>query len=167
MSEVNYSSARVGLGEERDVWRMLQNFIAMRFCREVYHRWLKSSLLVGKFELSSRDYEQVRNPIWRPRGWRYVDPQKEIAANIDAIANNLATYTNVLAEQGVDLEEFLATKQAERELFAKYGVEYDILKATAPASNPDAGDGPDAAAAPPTDGETAASRGYVNGEFEH
>lgn len=124
MSQVNYSSARVGLSEERDIWRMLQQFVADRFCREVFHRWLDSALLAGRLELNRSQYEQVRNPMWRPRGWRYVDPQKEIAANIDALANNLANYTDILADQGVDLEEFLATKAAEKLLFERYGIPY-------------------------------------------
>jgi len=132
MSQVNYSSARVGLGEERDIWRMLQQFVAERFCREVYHRWLDSALLVGRLELNASQYAQVRNPLWRARGWRYVDPQKEIAANIDALNANLATYTDILADQGVDLEEFLATKAAEKLLFERYGVDYNALPASDP-----------------------------------
>lgn len=129
MSQVNYSSARVGLGEERDIWRMLQQFVAERFCREVYHRWLDAALLVGRLELNASQYAQVRNPLWRARGWRYVDPQKEIAANIDALNANLATYTDILADQGIDLEEFLATKAAEKLLFERYGVDYNALSA--------------------------------------
>jgi capsid protein len=110
MSAVNYSSARVGLGEERDVWRGLQCVVS-DFCRDVYHRWLRSAMMTGKVQVTGREFEQLQNPNWRARGWRYVDPQKEIGANIDAINSNQATYKSILGEQGIDLEEFLQEKQ--------------------------------------------------------
>jgi capsid protein len=145
MSSVNYSSARVGLGEERDVWRDLQSVVT-HFCRDVYHRWLRSAMVSQKLEITAKDYEQLQNPNWKPRGWRYVDPQKEITASIDAISNNLATYRQTLGEQGFDLEEFLAEKQAEMALFAQYGIPYEMPKAAtgqpAAGANPDnTGDG--------------------------
>ena len=123
MGDVNYSSARVGLGEERDVWRFLQGFTAMSLCRPVYHRWLKEATLSGRLPLSGREYLELQNPYWRPRGWRYVDPHKDVAANIAALENNLATFTDVLGEQGIDLTEFLETRAAELKLAAKYGID--------------------------------------------
>jgi lambda family phage portal protein len=144
MSAVNYSSARVGLGEERDVWRDLQAVVS-EFCREVYHRWLTAAIMNQQVQLSTKDYEQLRNPQWKARGWRYVDPQKEVKANTDAIAGNLATYRSVLAEQGIDLEEFLEEMQAEKALFAQYGVEYTpqppAPNAPANSADPAEGDG--------------------------
>jgi lambda family phage portal protein len=138
MSAVNYSSARVGLGEERDVWRGLQCVVS-DFCRDVYHRWLRSAMMTGKVQVTGREFEQLQNPNWRARGWRYVDPQKEIGANIDAINSNQATYKSILGEQGIDLEEFLQEKQAEMALFKQYGIEYGTPKPE-PAAKP-AGDG--------------------------
>lgn len=159
LSEVNYSSARVGLTEEREVWRMLQNFVAQRFCREIYHRWLINALLAGKFELSAREYEQVRNPMWRPRGWRYVDPMKETAANIEAIRNNLSTYTDILAEQGIDLEEFLVTAKSERALFAKYGI--PMMNDAEPKQDQPV------QISDITPDEEAGVRGLINGKYEN
>lgn len=130
MSAVNYSSARVGLGEERDLWRMLQTFVSEKFCRVVYHKWLRSAMISGKLPLTPREYMQLQNPAWRARGWRYVDPQKEIGANVEALANNLATWSDLLGEQGHDFEEFLARKQADDRLAAKYGVTLAVAPKT-------------------------------------
>jgi lambda family phage portal protein len=158
MSAVNYSSARVGLGEERDVWRDLQCVVG-EFCREVYHRWMRSSMITGKLILSAREFEQLQNPDWKPRGWRYVDPQKEVKANLDAIAGNLATFKSVLGEQGIDLEEFLLEKQQEKALFEQYGIDYGPpAPAAKPADNTDNADGK----GKPSD---SADRGYSNGKY--
>jgi lambda family phage portal protein len=137
MASVNYSSARVGLREERDLWRSLQNFVATCLCRPVYHRWLKSAMLSGKLELSAKDFQNVQNPKWCPRGWSYVDPQKEIKADIDALANNLTTLTDVLSEQGIDITEHFETLKTEKELAATYGIELKYgQQPTAAAADP-------------------------------
>jgi capsid protein len=49
-------------------------------------------------------------PTWRPRGWSYIEPTKDITAAIDAIGNNLLTYREHLAERGIDLEEWLQAR---------------------------------------------------------
>ena len=126
MEAVNYSSARVGLNEERDIWKGLQLFTITNFCREIYHDWARSAWLAGRLKLNAKDFKQIRNPMWRARGWVYIDPQKEVGANVTAIENKLASFTEVLAEQGKDLVEHLETLKAEQEMAAKYGVDLTI-----------------------------------------
>jgi capsid protein len=165
MSQVNFSSARVGLGEEREIWRQLQSFLSQKLHRRVFHRWLYSSLLSGKLTLTQRDVDQVKNPNWRPRGWSYIEPQKDITAALAAIGGNLVTYKEHFAERGIDLEEFLAEKQAEKALFAQYGIEYGPPKQPAPGAAADeTGDETDdeeATKKPQDDGE----RSYTNGKY--
>lgn len=155
MSAVNYSSARVGLGEERDVWRAMQSFVANTLCREVYKRFLVNAMTSGVFQLSSRDFEQAQNPLWRPRGWRYVDPQKEIGASIEGIKSNLLTYTGVLAEQGIDLETHLDVIVAERKLAARKGVRLEIIADGQTSPKPEEKE--DAEPAEPEEDEAAAA----------
>ena len=131
MEAVNYSSARVGLNEERDIWKAVQAFVITNFCREVYHEWAKSAWLSGKLKLAVKDFKQILNPMWRPRGWAYIDPQKEIAANVLALENNLTTLTDVLASEGKDLVEHFETIKAERELAAKYDIQASAVKSQA------------------------------------
>ncbi len=131
MEAVNYSSARVGLGEERDSWRELQDFVIDEFHREVFNAWLPNAVLAGAVELTPREFAAVRDTsMWRPRGWRYVDPQKEIAATVVGLENKLLTWTGALAEQGVDLVEHLETLKSEQELAAEYGVDLTIQSKT-------------------------------------
>lgn len=133
LSSVNYSTARVGLLDERDVWKSLQTFLVDYFLTDVYDAWLLSSWLAGGLSLTPQEYAKVRNPNWRARGWSWIDPEKEINAQVIALENNLQTMTGVLGEQGVDIEDHFATLQAEKEMAAKYGIE---LKYGAQAHNP-------------------------------
>lgn len=138
LASVNYSSARIGLLEERDVWKDFQKVVIDQFCKEIYSAWLEAQILKGT--ISPNDAQAVSRPNWRPRGWQWVDPAKEVKAKIDAIKSGLTTYTSTLAEHGVDLEEHLQTITFERELAAQYGVDLlslgDEQKQEAPVTAP-------------------------------
>lgn len=167
MASVNYSSARVGLGEERDVWRELQSFVIDAFCRPLFNRWLRSAFASGQLDLSPRDFENVRDPKWCPRGWRYVDPQKEITASVQGLQNNLMTLSDVLAEQGIDIEEHFETIQKERQLAAQYGIELKYgTQPTTVEEKPEQGAGEDEEddenGTKPQDDE---ARAYTNGRY--
>lgn len=130
LEAVNYSSARVGLAEERDIWRGIQAFVIHHFCRDVFSEWSRSAWLAEKLVITARQFVEIQNPLWRARGWAYVDPQKEVAANVEALENKLTSWTDILAEQGKDLIEHLETLQYEQNLAKKYNVDLSI------ASNP-------------------------------
>jgi lambda family phage portal protein len=136
---VNYSSARIGLLSERDTWRGLQNFMMEHLNRRVFLSWLKAALLTGAVKMRPSDYERLSDPVFRPRGWRWIDPLKEVQANVAAIGAGLETRTDVVAEQGGDFEETLDTLASEQKMIAQKGVK---LLAPAPASK--AADGAEA-----------------------
>jgi lambda family phage portal protein len=154
MTQVNFSSARVGLGEEREVWKSLQAVIAQTLCRDVFRHWIKNAWLTGAVEMTADNYEQLREPTWRPRGWSYIDPSKDISAAVEAIGNNLLTYKEHFAERGIDLEEWLEDKKKEKELFNEYGIEYEPQKQE-----------PKQIAAAPDPPADEAGRGYSNGKY--
>ena len=61
-------------------------------------------------------------PDFKARAWRYVDPQKEINAQVAALESGLTSYTSVMSELGIDLADHLAEIKAERDLMAETGV---------------------------------------------
>lgn len=127
MEAVNYSSARVGLNEERDIWRGLQLFVIEHFCCEIFGEWSESAWLHGLLpNVTARQFQEIQNPLWRARGWTYIDPQKETAANKEALENKLTSWTDVLGERGIDLVEHLETLDNEQKIAKKYGVELKI-----------------------------------------
>ena len=147
MEAVNFSSSRVGLDDAREIWKGIQDFMAVHFCREVFHAWARSAIFNGGLKVKAREYYEIHNPAWRARGWKYIDPTKDANADIARLENNLTTWTDVLNEQGIDLIELLEKRKAEIELAAQYGITLAIApKQAAPAAVPaepdedDAGD---------------------------
>jgi capsid protein len=71
---------------------------------------------------------QVQNPSWRPRGWQYFDPTKEIAANVEGLKNKLLRLRDVIEENGGDFEEHLRGIAADEAFAKSIGLEltYDI-----------------------------------------
>lgn len=162
MEAVNFSSSRVGLDDAREAWKGTQDFIADRLCRRVFHEWLRSAMLSGALRITAREYIQLQNPTWRARGWKYIDPTKDVAAVIAKLENNLSTWTDELNEGGIELIDFLEKRKSEIELAKQYGVELKIMpKQLAPAPPPT-----DADAEDPPKPEDAAKRGYTNGHAE-
>lgn len=130
---VNYSSIRAGLLEERDVWRFLQCFMIEHFYHRVFQNWLKSAMLTGAVQLSLRDYERIQDN-WRPRGWDWVDPLKDIQAAILAIMNGLESRTDYCDERGDDFLDNVKKLKKEREAMEAAGLALaaDALKPIAP-----------------------------------
>jgi len=123
LSDVNYSSIRAGKLDEQDLWKCLQVWMGERFCNEIYNIWLEEAVLAGGVELANpQQLANLRMPNWQPRGWSWVDPQKEVRAKIEALDNNLTTLTDELAAQGIDIEDHFKTIEKEREMAAKYGI---------------------------------------------
>lgn len=121
LKAVNYSSARVGLLDDRDSYRTLQNFVINHFCRRVYRRFLQRGILTGALDILPSDFDRLKSPDFQPRGWPWVDPLKDIAA-IEAINNGLATRSGFIAEQGGDFEEVANRLAEEQDYLSNRGV---------------------------------------------
>lgn len=126
MSQVNYSSARQGLLEDRGSYKRLQQFIINHLCKEVYREFIKSAILSGKLPISLREYAEDPRKYtahrWITPGWDWIDPLKEAKADESALNNNLNTLENMLASRGLDYKEVLLQRRKEKELMQEYGL---------------------------------------------
>lgn len=105
---VNFSSIRAGLLEEREHWRAIQRELREQFLEPVFGEWMDWAMLSGALSpLPASKQEKFNASTWQFRGWAWVDPERDINAANAAIASNLRTRTDVLAEQGKDFEEVL------------------------------------------------------------
>lgn len=120
---VNYSSMRSGVISERDFYRLLQRWHIKRFRRRVYYEWLAFSLLTGALELGTRDWRRFKAHTFTPRGWQWVDPEKDVNALASGIALGIDTRTSACAELGHSFDETLATLAAERKMAVSLGLE--------------------------------------------
>lgn len=137
-SRSNYSSSRLSLMSERDLYKMIQSWFIESFHEIVFERWMEAGVLAGVFKF--KDYtlneEKYNSPKWMPRGWDWVDPAKDIEADKEALKSGLKTMSGVLARTGQDFEETILQIKKERDFMKQHGVEIDILLEMQPQNNP-------------------------------
>ena len=126
-SQSNYSSSRLSLLEDREMWRMLQDWLIEHVCQPVFERWLMAAQATGEltlpgFDLMPERYEAVK---WFPRGWEWVDPQREVAAYKEAVRCGFKTQADVVGAGGGDLEELLIARASEVKRAKQLGLQLD------------------------------------------
>lgn len=147
-SQSNYSSSRLALLDDRDLWRTLQQWW-IRSLREPLHKvWLQQAVLAEAIDgLSVAQYaarpDKFAAVLFKPRGWSWVDPTKEVAAYKEAIRSNLTTITDVVAQTGggMDIEDVIKTRKRELDMLKAAGIDVDTT-VTAAAKAPPAKDPP-------------------------
>lgn len=125
----SYSSGRIGLLPERDRWRVLQHFMAVRFCRVVYRDWTTYARLTGALTVDARLASDLTQITWKGRGWAWVDPLKDVQATILGIQHGVDSRTDALAEEGKDLEDTFRHLSEEVALAKQYGIDINPVAA--------------------------------------
>ena len=131
-SQTNYSSSRLSLLEDRNHYRSIQNYLIENFHSRIFDAWLEMAVLSGALSLPNFDTEprRYRRVRWIPRGWAWIDPQKEINAAKEAVKAGFKTQAQVIAEQGGDLEELLPARKAEVEAASQLDLVFDTDMST-------------------------------------
>lgn len=129
LSDTSYSSARVGLLDERESYRDRQEWFVDVFLKRVFRSWLEMANMGGKVSFPVSKFEKFAKAKWIGRRWAWVDPQKDITASILEIENNLATKADYLSEQGRDLSDVFKQRKREQD-------QEKELKAARPAPPP-------------------------------
>lgn len=126
-SQTNYSSARLELIEARDGYRVEQSWLIENLHQRVFDAWLDMAVLSGALNLPGYDTDPSRysQPRWLPRGWAWVDPQKEVASYKEAVRCGFMSQGDVVAQGGGDLEELFTARQRELELASELGLVFD------------------------------------------
>ena len=122
LTEVNYSSIRAGLLDERDVWRELQTWLIDHLLIDVFENWLKMAMLTEMVQLPFSRFELFCKCKFQPRGWKWVDPQKDINAATIAMSQGLTSATQIAAEQGRDVREIYQDLASEARLREEMGL---------------------------------------------
>lgn len=127
LSEVNYSSARIGMLDDRDNWRILQDWLIRNFHQPIFERWLEMAVLSGALNLPGYEVNPRLYccPKFTPRGFDWVDPAKEINASRESIRGGLSTLSRELAEKGIDIEELFEERRRELDLAESLQLNFD------------------------------------------
>jgi lambda family phage portal protein len=131
---VSFSSIRSGTLEERDCWMLIQEWFAEAFLDRVHAEFIKAALSFGQIALSTGStlplakIDKFSQHAWQARRWEWVDPLKDIEADIAAINAGLKSPQSVAAKLGLDYEDLLVEIKAAQDLRDLMGVKL----ATAP-----------------------------------
>jgi lambda family phage portal protein len=121
LSDTNYSSARVGLLQQRRRAEMLQRtVIEARLLRPLWRRWIDGKALAGEIPADEAALALYRDVKFVAPGWVWIDPLKEVNGDVAAIAAGLKSRAEVVASRGRDIEELdeeiaTDTRQAQQE----------------------------------------------------
>lgn len=143
---VTYSSMRSFGLIERDDWRSIQRDVIEGWRDPLFLAWLQTASVSREWTMPSRDYRLYTDVVHIPRGWSWIDPEKEAKAAILSIQNGLDSRTRILAERGEDMEAVFADLAREQKRAAKHGI---TISAALPAEVP----------AAPTDEDRAGGNG--------
>lgn len=111
LSDVNYSSGQLGLGDERALWCELQEWFVDHWSKPIDKKWL-SYALVAAPELQSLSFARLQayaDAMTHQRHtWQPLDPLKTIEAQRSRIEARITSPQRVIAENGDDPDEILA-----------------------------------------------------------
>ena len=128
LREVNFSSLRQGVLDEREGWKVLQTFARDHICKPVFEAWLPMALTSGELDLPAKlplD-EVIRAASWTSRGWDWVDPMKDVQADIMGIRSGLGTYQLACAKRGLDYRDVFAQRAKEDQEARDLGLALDL-----------------------------------------
>ena len=146
---------------------MLQGWLIRNCLAEIYRDWLHQAVLGGAVVLPEdywtdpKKYENVR---FKPRGWNWIDPTKEVNAFKTAVRAGFMTVSDVIGQtgSGTDAEDVFKGRRQELDMME----DLDLVFDTDPAQVTDTGvgqttpmgeaatDGTDPQTNPPTNSPT-------------
>ncbi len=127
-SKTTYSSARAALLEAWRVYEVYRSFFTRHYCQPLWQMVQEEAYLRGYLKLPAGApdfYEGL--PYWCNTRWigparGYIDPTKEIAANIAAIEAGLMSRSEAIAERGGDFDEISEQIAREKARYEELGI---------------------------------------------
>jgi lambda family phage portal protein len=121
--QANYSSLRAELVEfRRRIGQLQHGVIVHQLCRVIWWRWLETAVLAGALDLD--DPVAARAVQWIPPRWDWIDPLKDIQAQVLAMEAGLTSRRKVVEATGYDIEEVDRENAADARRAADLGLSY-------------------------------------------
>lgn len=120
-SDVNYSSARAAANSDWRVYAWYRNFLGSNYCQHIFDCVIEEAYLRGEWAppAGAPGFYEARD-LWTSCMWvgparGYMDPGKEIQADVMAIENHLVTRRDVMLANGRDFDDDVEVMLVERE----------------------------------------------------
>ncbi|MCA0905143.1 phage portal protein [Ruegeria marisrubri] len=132
---VNFSSIRQGVLDEREHWMDLQEWLIETLIERAYQNALQPALLLGLVKdgpvrLKPERIAKYRKVFWQGRRWAWVDPQKDINAEVTAKDNLLTAPSEIIRKQGRDPETVWRTLAGDIKSMQDAGIPEKFIMAT-------------------------------------
>jgi lambda family phage portal protein len=132
-SDSSFSAARQQYLEDIKAWCPRQSFLVEQLCMPVADEFFRCALVAGVQPFTGMRREEWEL-MWRTPGWDWVDPGKEMEAELEAIRAGLKSPQESAQERGRDYYEVIE-QLAEAKAFAKEnGMELSIFQPKVPAA---------------------------------
>lgn len=108
LRDVDYSSIRAGMVELYRYCRAYQaQILVHKFCRPYTTKWLDIAVASGRIFIPRylKNRRNIINNSWDPDGWDWVDPEKDIKAEILAIRSGIKSRSMSIGERGHNVAE--------------------------------------------------------------
>jgi lambda family phage portal protein len=132
LTGVNYSSIRAGQIDARRLWESWQyNLVIPQLLRPLWRRWIDIAVLrgdidQGEFDAAPDDFYSVE---FIPPAFDWVDPEKDLRAEILAMGAGVKSRREVVARRGYDIDEVDAEIAADQERAKKLGLTFGLPEA--------------------------------------
>lgn len=146
--QANYSSLRAELVEfRRRIGQLQHGIVAHQLCRPVWRRWLETAVLSGALDANPATVRPVQ---WIPPRWDWVDPLKDIQAQVLAMEAGLTSRRKVVEATGYDIEEVDRENASDAQRASDLGLTYRVSPGETQGAratpvqepNPNSNDGP-------------------------
>ncbi|NRA68571.1 MAG: phage portal protein [Pseudobacteriovorax sp.] len=117
LSEANFASSRQGSLAERDEWRGIQGFLKDSMMLEIYRDWLSMAVLTRAqtgFKLTASRAIFADTPLWIPKSYPWIDPLKDIRAEILAEKAGITSKSIICSQRGHDFNDVCDQRARER-----------------------------------------------------
>jgi lambda family phage portal protein len=111
LSDVNFSSARLGDFAWRRRVGQLQKLIEGQLLTPIFKRWLALEVAADRLDV---DLNALANPVWLWPAWTQIDPKAETEADEIAVRNGFTSRRAVISKYGRDPDEVAAEIAADR-----------------------------------------------------
>ncbi len=131
---VNFSSIRQGVLDEREHWMEIQEWFIEEFMDRVYRNALKVALLRGHVSgggvtLRPARLDKYLSVLWQAKRWPWIDPKKDIEAEVKAIEKGLKAPSESIRQSGRDPEAVWAAIAGDIQGMAKAGIPHEFILA--------------------------------------
>jgi lambda family phage portal protein len=136
-SQTSFSASRLAQELPSRINDRRRMAIVQPFYQTVFASWLEEQMETGAIKLpdGAPEFWQAKdaycNAIWRGKGKPTSDPLKTAQADVLELESGLTTLEAKLGERGLDFEEIIAQRKAEREALEAAGLPYLMPKTQA------------------------------------